>query len=64
VLLATTKRQNTPLNTKIYANANFSILIEKYMREGDHWEDLGVDGWIILGRNSRRWDVGIWTGLG
>jgi len=18
-------------------------------REGDHWEDLGVDGWIILG---------------
>jgi len=31
-------------------------------REGDHWGDLGVDGWI-LGRNSRRWDVGIWTGL-
>jgi len=26
--------------------------------------DLGVDGWIILGRISRRWDVGIWTGLG
>ena len=26
--------------------------------------DLGVDGWIVLGRNSRRWDVGIWTGLG
>jgi len=31
-------------------------------REGDHWGDLGVDGWIILGRISRRWDVGIWTG--
>jgi len=30
----------------------------------NHWRDLGVDGWIILGRNSRRWDVGIWTGLG
>jgi len=30
----------------------------------DHWEDLGIDGWIILGRISRRWDVGIWTGLG
>jgi len=30
----------------------------------DHWEDLGVDGWIILGWISRRWDVGIWTGLG
>jgi len=29
-------------------------------REGD----LGVDGWIILGWISRRWDVGIWTGLG
>jgi len=27
------------------------------------WGDLGVDGWIILGRISRRWDVGIWTGL-
>jgi len=33
-------------------------------REGDHWGDLGVDGWIILGWVSRRWDVGIWTGLG
>jgi len=33
-------------------------------REGDHWEDLGVDGRIILERISRRWDVGIWTGLG
>jgi len=31
---------------------------------GDYWGDLGVDGWIILGRISRRWDVGIWTGLG
>jgi len=33
-------------------------------RERDHWGDLDVDGWIILGRISRRWDVGIWTGLG
>jgi len=33
-------------------------------REGDHWGDLGVDGWIILRRISRRYDVGIWTGLG
>jgi len=33
-------------------------------REGDQWGDLGVDGWIILGCISRRWDVGIWTGLG
>jgi len=29
----------------------------------DQWGDLGVDGWIILGWISRRWDVGIWTGL-
>jgi len=33
-------------------------------RGGDHWGDLGVDGEIILKRISRRWDVGIWTGLG
>ena len=30
----------------------------------NHWGDLGVDGWKILGWISRRWDVGIWTGLG
>ena len=33
-------------------------------REGDYWGDLGVDGWIILGWITRRWDVGIWNGLG
>ena len=33
-------------------------------RERDHWGDLGVYGWIILGWISRRWDVGMWTGLG
>jgi len=33
-------------------------------KERDHWGDLGVDGWIILGCSSRRWDVGMWTGLG
>jgi len=32
-------------------------------REGDHCGDLGVDGGIILGWISRRWDVGIWAGL-
>jgi len=30
----------------------------------NQWGDLGVDGWIIVGWISRRWDVGIWTGLG
>jgi len=33
-------------------------------KEGGHWGDLGVDGWIILGRICRKWYVGIWTGLG
>jgi len=33
--------------------------------EGDHWEDLGVDRWIILGWISRRLNVGFmdWIGL-
>ena len=33
-------------------------------RERDHWGDLGVDGWIILGWISRRTVVGMRTGLG
>jgi len=33
-------------------------------RERDHWGDLGVDAWVILGWISRWWDVRIWTGLG
>ena len=42
------------------------ILVEimRKERERDHWGDLGIDGWIILGWISRRWDVGMWTGLG
>ena len=41
----------------------YRVLLRK--PEGrNHWGDLGVDGWIILGWISRRWDVGIWTGLG
>jgi len=36
-------------------------------RERDHWGELGADGWIILGRISRSWDVCIfymdWNGL-
>jgi hypothetical protein len=34
------------------------------LREKDHWEDPGVDGRIILRRIFRKWDVGVWTGLG
>ena len=33
-------------------------------REGDRWGELGVDGWIVLGWICKRWNVGIWTGLG
>ena len=40
----------------------YRVLVGKL--EGNHWGGLGVDGWIILGWISRRWDVGIWTGLG
>jgi len=41
----------------------YSVLVGK--PEGrNHWGDLGVDGWIILGWISMKWDVGIWTGLG
>ena len=30
--------------------------------EGDHWGDLCVHGWIILGWIPRKWDVD-WIGL-
>jgi len=33
-------------------------------RERDYWGNLGVDEWIIIRRICRRWDGGIWTGLG
>jgi hypothetical protein len=35
-------------------------------REGDHWGDLGVDGWIILDGSTGggMWVYGLdWTGL-
>jgi len=34
-----------------------------YRSERDHWGDLGVNEWIILGWISRRWNLGMWTGL-
>ena len=42
---------------------------EERGRIGSWWgnrreRDLGVDGWVILGWISRRWVVGMWTGLG
>jgi hypothetical protein len=41
----------------------YRVLVGK-PEERDRWGDLGVDGWIILGWISRRWVVGMWTGLG
>ena len=41
----------------------YRVLLGKPERK-NHWGDLGVDGWIILEWMSRRWNVGIWTGLG
>ena len=40
----------------------FRVLVVKLERR-NHWGDLGVDGWIILGWISRRCDVGMWTGF-
>jgi hypothetical protein len=34
------------------------------LRERDHLGDPGVDGRIILRWIFRKWDVGVWTGLG
>jgi len=41
----------------------YSVLVGK-PEEKRPLGNPGVDGWIILGRISRKWDVGIWTGLG
>jgi hypothetical protein len=30
----------------------------------NHWGDPGVDGRVILRWIFRKWDVGVWTGLG
>ena len=34
----------------------YRVLVGKPEGE-NHWEDLGVDGWIILGWISRRWTL-------
>jgi hypothetical protein len=34
------------------------------LRERDHLVDPGVNGRIIVRRIFRKWEVGVWTGLG
>jgi hypothetical protein len=34
------------------------------LRERDHWGDPGVDGRIMLRLIFRKWEVGVWIGLG
>jgi hypothetical protein len=34
------------------------------LRERDHWRDPGVGRRVILEWIFRKWDVGVWTGLG
>jgi hypothetical protein len=41
-----------------------SIRNLRNLRERNHWGDPSVDGRIILRWGFRKWDVGVWTGLG
>jgi hypothetical protein len=34
------------------------------LKERDHGEEPGADGKVILRWIFRKWDVGVWTGLG
>jgi hypothetical protein len=53
------------LNNSKYMNMQkypmkFDLVIETQYR----WGDPSVEGGIILGWTFRKWDVGVWTGLG
>jgi hypothetical protein len=33
------------------------------LKEGNHFENPGINGKIILRRIFRKWEVGVWTGM-
>ena len=51
--------------TIIFFNHVFHRVLLGKPEGSNHWGDLSVDGWIILGWIFRRWDVGYmdWIGL-
>ena len=52
-----------PTNSADWRRGVYRVLVGENVREGDHLEDPGVDGRIILRWIFRKWDVGAWTGL-
>ena len=63
-------RKTKPISCFSYEN-DILWVVTLFTKQGRYKDELifliiniGVDGWIILGRVSRSWDVGIWTGLG
>jgi hypothetical protein len=40
----------------------YRLLVES-QKEGDHWEDQDVGGWIIIGRILEGWNGVMWAGL-
>jgi hypothetical protein len=41
----------------------YTVLVGKSDRKS-HWGDPGVDGKIVIKWIFRKWDVGVWAGLG
>jgi hypothetical protein len=59
-------RKNPLKYFRVYLNYGYRSNLAWWgnLRERHHWGDQTVDGRIILGWFFRKWDVGVWTGLG